>query len=341
MDELNAFRLFLLTEQKGKKRVRGKRTVDLHIQLLTRLKKAVPNLEPEKILSYLYSLYDEGRKGTYLNDYIDTLHVYGRFKDTTIFDTLKYFPEEDFEAARMSDEEIEAFLALPPPSAKRYFARAKRVVTYVYSKGWEQKTMFWKLYAYHPARPGEIAHLTIDDIDFGLGVLRVDGKTGKRQIAIHPAVRSDLEKYVATINSHYLFPSARGGMSRGGEPVISDVDWGYDFHKRIKRIQLKRKNIRPYSLRHSSITRLLDNGVNVFLVGRMAGQKRVETTMKYYHESLKAQREAMDNDPLGRKLLEYQERFKRFRADVRKSLAKHTLNITEEKQMLQDLLQTL
>ncbi len=338
MKELADFKLFLIQEKKDKKRLqRGARTVSLHIELLTRLIKSVPALTIESINAFLLSLYEKGRKGTYLNDYVDMLHIYGRFKQTKLYEAINYFPEEEFVSATMSDEEINSFLLLPPPSTERYNHKSKSMVTYHYAKGWDRWNMFWKLVSFHPVRLGEVAHLTVENVDFGLEVLQVNGKTGKRTVPIHPAVLEDVKKFIASLTTPQLFPSLRGGKGRQGG-VLDDVDWGYNFHNRLKRLGIKRTNLRPYSLRHSSITRLADTDVNPFVLMRMSGHKRIDTTLRYYHESLKKKKEAIRKDPLGRKLLEYNERFKMFRELTRKGLEDFALNPEEERKMLKALI---
>jgi len=339
METLQGFRLFLVNEQVGKKRKRNARTVELHLQLLTRLLKEIPDLSPAKVYDYLATLQTAGRKGSYLNDYIDTLHVYGKYLKTAIYETLSYFPEDDYEKATMSDEEIEKFLTLPCPVTTRRDSRTGKTVSYPMGlKRWRVKTMFWQCLAYTGARPGEIATLTVNDVDFGRQVFSVTGKTGQRLIPIPGHLLDPLQEYIKTLDGDFLFPSTQGGINkRQGLPVIDDTDWGYDFHQRIKRLGIKRKNLTPYSLRHSFITRMLDEDINVFKVQDIVGHKRLETARGYYHMTTKRLIKTISQDPLSRHQMTYNERFQQFRDIIRLTLETFAKDALEEQQMLKDL----
>lgn len=322
------FSLFLLQEQQGKKRKRQQQTAKLHIQALQRLRRHVPSLDPVAVSHYLLSLYEQERKGTYLNKYINTLKIYGRFLKTDIYDSLSYFPEDDYEKATMSDSEIEAFLQLSPPTITRI--NHGKTLTYTFSgKKWNARQLFWKCLAYSGARPGEIASLTVDSVDFGRQVFTVYGKTGKRIVPIAPLLIQELTEYLTTLTTDKLFPA------------MNEDTWLYDFHQRIKRLGIKRKNLTPYSLRHSFITRMLDEDINVFKVQDIVGHKQLETTRGYYHLTTKGIVKTISLDPLTRPTLPYNQRFILFRDNVRLLLKNYATSIVEEKKLLSDLLSSI
>jgi integrase len=339
MSEEAQFKLFLLQEQQGKKRLRSARTVATHMDLLKRLKKHVPDLSPEKIKEHLSVLFENGRKGTYLNAYVDVLHMYGRYLDCTTYTTLRYFPEEQFVKATMSDTEIEAFLALDAPLMSRPDVRTGKMMHYRYAANrWQVKTLFWKILAFTGMRPGEVAHLTVDSVDFGQGIFIVTGKTGPRIVPIAKHLTAELTTYIQQLTTTALFPSTQGGTSRQGG-VMSDVVWGYDFHQRIKRLGIKRKNLTPYSLRHSFITRMLDEGINLYPLQNIVGHKQGSpTTSTYYHMATKTMARTLAKDPLSRSRMDYNQRFEQFRTNVRQLLSEYAQGIVEEKKMLMDLL---
>lgn len=330
MEELNGFRLFLIQEQSGRRRVRSLRTVELHVSLLKRLRTSVPDLSPEKIILHLMALFDEGRKGTYLNDYIDTLRIYGRFKGTPIFDSLKHFPEEEYEKTTLSDKEIEDFLTLPPPVVTRGKA------TYVMGeKRWAVKTLFWKILAYTGMRPGEVASLRMNNVDFGRQIFLAYGKTGKRNVPIPEHLLPELSAYIGQLKTDTLFPTIRKTANSTG--IMSDVVWGEDFHRRIKRLGIRRNNLTPYSLRHSFITRLLSEDVNLFKVQKIVGHRRIETTAHYTHLTTKDMIQTLQKDPMNIKFASYEVRFRGFRELVKEGLKIYTTSLKEEKRMINDL----
>lgn len=328
MDELTAFKLFLIQERLPNRRQRSPKTVALHLQLLSRVRDAVPDLSPPGIMQHLLSLHEQGRKGSYLNDYIDTLHVYGRFKQTPLYETLRYFPEEEFVKATMSKEEIEQFLALP--------AKRKGVKQLEQHNRW---TLFFKILAYSGMRCGEVAHLTVDAVDFGRQVyILTETKTHtSRYVPIAQHLIPELQAYIKTLTGTYLFPSRNGGTGRQGG-VFSDVQWGYHFHDRIKQLGIKRKNLSPYSLRHSFITRMLDEDVSLPKVQKIVGHRRIDTTMHYTHLTTKDITKAIEKDPLSRQELPFEHRFKLFRESVRNLLTSYAKTVHEEKQMLMALI---
>lgn len=338
MDEV-AFKLYLIAEKSGKKKRRSVKTVELHLTTYKRLRRHCPDLSLPSISAFFLQLLDSGRKGSYINDYIDLLKIYGRFKGITDYDGLTYFPEEDFEKATMSDGEIDAFLSLPPKTVTSREPRTGGFKTYVVGeKRHNVMTLFWKILAYSGMRPGEVAHLTIDSVDFGRQIFLADGKTGKRNVPIADVLVSELQAYITSLETPNLFPSPRGGKTRQGG-VINDVTWGYDFHERIKRLGIKRKNLTPYSLRHSFITRMLDEGVNLYPLQNLIGHKQgSEVTATYYHHTTKTLLKTIAKDPLGRKEMSSDERFKQFRETVRDALERFTTDISEERKFIMALL---
>jgi integrase len=147
----------------------------------------------------------------------------------------------------MSDEEIEAFLKLPPPFITRIDPRSNKTLLYRFDvKAWTVWTLFFKILAYSGMRSGEVAHLTIESVDFGRQVFILeDTKTNTpRFVPIAPALLEEISAYVKTLSGKYLFPSKKGSIStRQKAPVIDDTDWGYQFHKRLTLLGIKRKNL--------------------------------------------------------------------------------------------------
>lgn len=295
MDKITTFKLYL---SQGN---RKSRTIELHMQLLSRLLQSVGNISFSSVSRFLLTLKEKGRKGTYINDYIDTLHLWDDCFGRHEFDKLTYFGEEEFVQATMSDEEIEAFLELSPKTITRK-SRWGTVDTYSYTTPrWAMQTLFWKIMAWTGMRPGEVAHLTVESVDFGRNVFILDPQWVKtndsRLVPIPPRVKPELEEYIKSLKTSLLFPSSRGGKSRQGG-VINDVAWGYDFHQRIKRLGIKRKNLRPYSLRPSFITRMLGEDVSIFKVQKIVGHRRIDTTAHYTHLVTKDIQRAMEKDPM-------------------------------------------
>lgn len=280
--------------------VRGVResSATYYIQKVGVLFRLNPVLSAPSLLDCFVKLKKEGRKNSYLNKILDIARVYCDFLaykgldiDKGIF-SIKYLKEEAVTRATMSDSEIEAFLKLPP---KRN--GPKETAHY---KCW---TLFFAIMAFTGMRPQEVARLTIDTVDFGRGVFIVTEEVSKthtaRMVPIPANILRDIQEHVANC-SDYLFKTRKNSY-RFNIPVVDNVDWGYNFHERCKRLGIKRKGLCPYSLRHSLITRLLEEDVNIFKVQKIVGHRRLDTTAAYTHMTTKDIQLAVAKHPLIRK----------------------------------------
>lgn len=274
-------------------------TATYYVQKVGVLLRLQPVLSPPLLLDTFSHLKANGCKNAYLNTLLDVARVYcdflkhsGQEIDKGIY-SIKKLKEEAVLRATMSDSEIEAFLNLPPKrNGEKEIANHKK---------W---TLFFKCLAFSGARPQEIAKLTVDLVDFGRNIFIVPEENSKthseRYIPIAPNIREELEVYVKTCKK-YLFTSRNGGNSRFGIGIFSNVQWGYQFHDRCKRLGIKRRGLCPYSLRHSLITRLLEEDVNIFKVQKIVGHRRLDTTAAYTHMTTKDIQQAITKHPLIRK----------------------------------------
>lgn len=299
--ELAGFKLYLAG--------RSKRTIITYMQLIKRLLKEVPDLNEQSLQLFFVKLLDEGKKASYINRHIITLHIYGDYLKTDKWQALKLLPEETPIKSILSDEEIEQFLAISD------------------GPKWD---LFFKTLAFSGMRPGEASHLTRSQIDLGRKLFIADGKTGQRYVPIAPRLLHDLTDYLKNHKGECLFPGNRG-------TPISRERYCQIFKRRLKQMGIQRPGLTPHSLRHSFITRMLDEDVNLFKVQKIVGHKRSSTTEIYTHFTTKDITEAIKKDPLAREGMPFYDRFKSFRDGVRKLLEGYALSAEEEKEML-DLL---
>lgn len=192
-------------------------------------------------------------------------------------------------------------------------------------------TLFWRCLAYSGARTGEIAGLTIGNVDFGRSVFIVDGKTGKRNVPINPLLKNELTEWIKNLEGTLLFPAQKN------DRPIERATWNLDFKKRLKRLGMKREKLTPYSLRHSFITRMLEEDINLFKVQKIVGHRKIETTAHYTHLTTKDIVTIIKKDPLGHSTLSFSERFMMFRENMRKLLETHCNSPAEERKMLIEL----
>ncbi|MCL5018874.1 MAG: site-specific integrase [Patescibacteria group bacterium] len=203
---------------------------------------------------------------------------------------FSYLKEKEAIKATLSDEEIEAFLKLLPKRKGK-----KEGLNY------NKWTLFFSLMAFTGMRSGEVASLKVDQVDFGRGIFVIeDSKTNTpRFVPIPPNIKTVLENYVKKCTG-YLFPSPRNGK----DGVVRNVDWGYQFHQRLNRLGIKRKYLTPYSLRHSFITRMLEEDVNIFKIQKIVGHRDLRTTAHYTHLTTKDIQRAITRHPIIRRSTE-------------------------------------
>jgi len=139
-------------------------------------------------------------------------------------------------------------------------------------------------------RIGEIAGLTLNDLDLTQGYVRVTGK-GRRQriVPLGKYALDSLRLYLEVgrpalkPQSEKLFLNQRGmGLTvRGIRFLISQI---------VKKAGLNRK-ITPHTFRHSYATHLLEGGADIRAVQELLGHRRLSTTEVYTHLSKERLRE--------------------------------------------------
>jgi integrase len=287
MDILTEFYNYLITKRQVKPI-----TAYRHRNTLRLILKNCAAFTEKKVTAYITTLRTEGKRASYLNSIVNTVRVYTQFlKDTSrqCDKTLRYyqfFKDEEIIKSVFSDEEIEAFLELPPPEIHRNGRSWPNNPT-LYNR-W---TVFYSICAYTGMRTGEVAGITTDDIDWGRNCFILNQtKTGMpRLVPIPTNIHVLLKDYLSQLKDSILFPGA------------NNVDWHYNFHTRLKRLGICRPHLTPYSFRHSLITRLLEEDVNIFKVQKIVGHRQLNTTAAYTHLTTKDIQEAILKHPLIKK----------------------------------------
>ncbi len=282
---------------------RKTRTIGLHKRNVeTLLKHRVVLSSQKSCKDYIYQMQVRGLSSSHINNFICSIRLLIHFWDEEGVKHDHNLPEWRMMKdkvkmkATMSDEEITAFLALPPKishATSRW--GTPRSWSNVSLKDYHKWTVFFSIMAYSGMRPGEVAALNKKrNVDFGRNVfLLEDTKTNEpRFVPIAPNIKTLVEEYVKSIETDYLFPSKRP------EGIVSNVEWHYNFRTRIERMNIVRPNLTPYSLRHSLITRLLEEDVNIFKVQKIVGHHDLRTTAHYTHLTTKDIMAAISKHPV-------------------------------------------
>ena len=261
-------------------------TIRRHVWNVNHLLQNTP-LTKKAVDAYFISLLEEGKKETYLNSLIDSLRIYSQHKRLAkSLQKYPHFKEKPSEKATLSDAEIERFLDLEPLHKKG--SNATNFLRW---------SMFFRILAYTGARPGEIAKLVCDNIDWGNNCIRIlDDKAGKnRNLPIPEVLRKPLKDYCESLNSRRLF---KAGNQTG---CFNSVQWDYQFKTRLKRLGINRPHLSCYSLRHSFGTSMANEDVDIRKIMKIMGHSRLDTTLVYTHLSTKDIHNAIKKHPLIRK----------------------------------------
>ncbi len=143
------------------------------------------------------------------------------------------------------------------------------------------------------ARVSEAAHLTVGDLDFTSGTVRVLGKGRKqRQYMLWPDTAHALHALVGTRP-----PQEHVFLNRYGQPLTR-----FGMHAVVERCALKAqvdmpslaaKRVSPHSIRHTTATHLLRSGADINTVRAWLGHVSLDTTNIYAEIDLAAKAQAL------------------------------------------------
>ena len=166
--------------------------------------------------------------------------------------------------------------------------------------GLRNRAIFEVLYS-SGVRISELAGLSMSDIDFRDGSLRVMGKGSKERIV--PVGR----KALAAVQAYRQELAADKGKSRMEEapvddgPVFLNKNRGRLSARSMARILEKISRecgiavpVSPHAFRHSFATHMLDSGADLRVVQELLGHESLSTTQRYTHVSIDRLMEAYD-----------------------------------------------
>ncbi|MHC8441316.1 MAG: site-specific tyrosine recombinase XerD [Candidatus Eutrophobiaceae bacterium] len=168
----------------------------------------------------------------------------------------------------LTEDEVDALLGAPDISTPR---------------GMRDRAMLELLYACG-LRVSELVGLSLQQVNFAGGSVKVFGKGGKqRLVPFGQQAMEWLERYiggarrelVVAMDAEPLFPG------RADKPITRQAFWHL-----IRRYALKTgisKHISPHVLRHAFATHLLNHGADLRVVQMLLGHSSISTTQIYTH----------------------------------------------------------
>lgn len=244
-----------------------------------------PGLDPSAIervhvRAYLADLQKEGtfsratvlRRMSALRSFVKFLRANGVLKGNPLFGVplpKRQRPLPKF----LTEAEMSELFAVPSGPDRRAHLRDKALLELIYSSG---------------LRRSEVIALSVGDVDFLSGTVRVFGKGSKERVvpvgdSALQSLRAHIEDRRSRSDSEPLFVNNRGTR-------LSDAGLGFLLGRWIKTSALKKK-ISPHVLRHSFATHLMNHGCDIRLVQEMLGHSSLQTTQIYTHVSLDRMKE--------------------------------------------------
>jgi integrase/recombinase XerD len=153
--------------------------------------------------------------------------------------------------------------------------------------GYRDRTILEVLYS-TGIRKDEINNLTIADVDYTDGFLRVNDGKGKkdRVVPLGRIACRYLENYIETVRpelirdpyNNHLFLSLRG--NKLSKNVVWELIKNYAKAARIK------KNVHPHTFRHTCATAMLKNKADLRVIQELLGHASLNSTQIYTHISI-------------------------------------------------------
>lgn len=193
----------------------------------------------------------------------------------------------------LSREEVDALLAVTNPST--WIGRRDRTLLLVAAQT--------------GLRVSELTRLNCQDVVLGTGAhVRCLGKGRKQRCT--PLLPETARMLNAWLRERQVRPE---------DPVFASIRGGRLSRDAVERLitkytdlaaqtcpSLKRKNVSPHVLRHSTAMDLLHHGVDRSVIALWLGHESVETTQMYLHADMRLKEKALSRtEPLGIKLVRY------------------------------------
>ncbi|MGD9368240.1 MAG: tyrosine-type recombinase/integrase [Desulfobacteraceae bacterium] len=153
--------------------------------------------------------------------------------------------------------------------------------------GYRDRTILEVLYS-SAIRKEELNNLTLADVDYNDGFLRIIEGKGKKDriVPIGRIACRYLENYIKSVRpelirdpyNNHLFLTLRG--KRFSKNVLWELIKKYAKKARIK------KNVSPHTFRHSCATAMLKNKADIRTIQKLLGHSSLDSTQIYTHLSI-------------------------------------------------------
>lgn len=228
------------------------------------------SIDAETIVVYLASRQSQGMSPRTLARQLSALRGFFAFLETE----ARHNPARLVDSPKLprtlpqvlSQDQVAALLAAPDPGTP-LGARDRALLETLYAAG---------------LRVSEAVGLTLADVDFQAGLVRVLGKGDRERLApLHQVAAHNLERYLKIFRPQLKPRTPRLFVNRLGGPLSRQGVWklvrGYAQAAGIA------VPISPHTLRHSFATHLLEGGADLRTVQILLGHADISATTIYTH----------------------------------------------------------
>jgi integrase/recombinase XerD len=245
----------------------------------------IDQITKEAVIAYQIRLYEcINAKGlpnsvSYQNGMLSIVKQFTRFlkeRDYIVFD-----PAHDIRYARQPKQLPRGVLT---PSEARRIIHAPDTKTVI---GYRDRSILEVLYS-SGIRKEELNSLTLADVDYNDGFLRITEGKGKKDriVPIGRIACRYLENYIKSVRpelikdpyNNHLFLSLRGGR------LSKNMVW--ELVKKYAKKAKIRKNVHPHTFRHSCATLMLKNKADLRTIQKLLGHASLTSTQVYTHLSI-------------------------------------------------------
>lgn len=152
--------------------------------------------------------------------------------------------------------------------------------------GYRDRTILELLYS-TGIRKDELIGLTLGDVDYTDGFLRVIGKGNKeRVVPLGRIACRYLENYIKSVRPELLRDPYEKTvfLSQRHRPLSKNMVW--ELTKRHARKAKITKNVHPHTFRHTCATQMLRNKAHIRAVQELLGHESIDSTQVYTHVSI-------------------------------------------------------
>ena len=228
------------------------------------------------IVSYKNFLVENNYEVATINKKINSIHAFNRYLLATggMKEIVVENSKDRVKIAYGSEKQVEVYSDKEVDNILFYIQNEDKV-----SKRNKEIVM---LLLYTGVRVSELCSIKIRDIDLLNYSIKIYGKGGKfREVPLKLDLSDAIKEYIrdrdySVKDSEYLVIGQRGALRRDAINTM--------LERLTEEIGMINK-LKPHTFRHTFCTRLINRGVPISTVSKLAGHSSVDTTMTFYINS--------------------------------------------------------